>query len=280
MKVKYFGKLLIIGVIFASLIAGAGCSSKPQSKPVPKAPSPPGELKQLQTSLDELYNILKPESPGKAEGGQKKEQQSQEKEGDQQGDKKGKQAEETKKQAPTGIDWSKLQAQAEKIHDQWNSFEPKVVQAGARPENITGMEKELDTLAIKIAARDRSGVRLAANSAAGYLPDFMELYAELYAKKVQPDLYRMRVMTRDVLLRVDDGDWAAAEQDMLKMKTTWSKLLVQLEDTSKTETDKTHLSLLDLEGALGKRDQVLVLIKGNILEKNLDGMIKSQEMKM
>jgi hypothetical protein len=151
-----------------------------------------------------------------------------------------------------------------------------VVQAGARPENITGMEKELDTLAIKIAARDRSGVRLAANSAAGYLPDFMELYA----KKVQPDLYRMRVMTRDVLLRVDDGDWAAAEQDMLKMKTTWSKLLVQLEDTSKTETDKTHLSLLDLEGALRKRDQVLVLIKGNILEKNLDGMIKSQEMKM
>ncbi len=123
-------------------------------------------------------------------------------------------------------------------------------------------------------------MRLAANSAAGYLPDFMELYAELYAKKVQPDLYRMRVMTRDVLLRVDDGDWAAAEQDMLKMKTTWSKLLVQLEDTSKTETDKTHLSLLDLEGALGKRDQVLVLIKGNILEKNLDGMIKSQEMKM
>ncbi len=276
MKVKDLGKLLIIGVIFASLIAAAGCSSKPQSKPAPKEPSPPGELKQLQTSLDELYNALKPESPGKEQGGQKKQQQSQGKGGEEQTTEKGKQAEETKKKAPTEIDWNKLQAQAEKIHDQWNKLEPKVVQAGARPENITGMEKELDTLPTKIAARDRSGARLAANSAAGYLPDFIELYT----KKVPPDLYRMRVITRDVLLCVDDGDWAGAEQDMLKMKTIWSNLLVQLEDTSKTETDKTHMALLDLEDALGKRDEVLVLIKGNILEKNLDEMIKRHDMKM
>ena len=130
MKVKDLGKLLIIGVIFASLIAAAGCSSKPQSKPAPKEPSPPGELKQLQTSLDELYNALKPESPGKEQGGQKKQQQSQGKGGEEQTTEKGKQAEETKKKAPTEIDWNKLQAQAEKIHDQWNKLEPRWFRPG------------------------------------------------------------------------------------------------------------------------------------------------------
>lgn len=269
MKLKGFWKLLVIGVILVSMVGVAGCS-KPQSKPAPKA-SPPGELKKLQTSLDELYSALKPESPGKAEGGQKGKQESQGIGGEQR-----KKTSKTKQQAPKGIDWNKLLAQAEKIHDQWNKFEPKAVQAGAKPENITGMEKELDTLPARIKAQDRSGARLAVNSAAGYLPDFMELYPN----KVSPDLYRMRVMTRGVMLRVDDGDWFGAEQDMLKMKTTWSKLLVQLKDTSKPETDKTHLALLDLEGALQKRDQMLVLIKGNILEKNLDDMIKRHKMKM
>lgn len=271
MTVNVFRKLLIIGVILVSLAGIAGCS-KPQSKPAPKAsPAPPGELKKLQSSLDELYNALKPESPGKVKGNQGGQQES-ETEGGKQKEKGAK----TKQTVSKRVDWNKLQAQAEKIHDQWNKFEPKVVQAGARTEDIKGMEKELDSIPAKIEAQDRSGVRLAVNNAAGYLPDFMELYS----KKVAPDLYRMRVMTRDVMLRVDDGDWAGADQAMLKMKTTWSKLLVQLNGTSKTETDKTHLSLLDLEGALQKRDQMLVLIKGNILEKNLDDMIKRQEMKI
>jgi hypothetical protein len=90
----------------------------------------------------------------------------------------------------------------------------------------------------------------------------------------------MQVMTRGVMIRVDDGDWAGAEQEMLKMKTTWSKLLVQMEDRAKEETDKTHLAQLDLESALQKRDQRLVLIKGNILEKNLDDLIERQEATM
>jgi len=94
-----------------------------------------------------------------------------------------------------------------------------------------------------ITAKNRSGTRLAINRAAGYLPNFMELYAT----KVPPDLYLMQVYTRNVMSKVDDGDWGGAEQDMLKMKTTWSQLLVQLKDDSKAETDKTHMAQLDLE---------------------------------
>ncbi|HHW28483.1 MAG TPA: hypothetical protein GXX21_02845 [Syntrophomonadaceae bacterium] len=278
-----------IGLLFVYLAAAVSCS-QPQSKPAPKQSSEeskpvPGELKQLQGSLDQLYEELKPELP-KTEGEQQEGGQTGQQNSEQGGQQKGK-IDQSQQQGGGGnqqgqggqadqVDWNKLQSQAEKIHDQWNRFETKAVEAGARQADIDGIEEELDNLTMMITAKNRSGTRLAINRAAGYLPNFMELYAT----KVPPDLYLMQVYTRNVMSKVDDGDWGGAEQDMLKMKTTWSQLLVQLKDDSKAETDKTHMAQLDLEAALQKRDQVLVLIKGNILEKNLNDLIRKQEAKM
>lgn len=290
---RYLPLLIGIGIIFVYLATVVGCS-QPQSKPLPEQSSEeskqvPGEFKQLQESLDQLYEELRPKLPAKegeqqegAQAGQQNAgQQNNEQGGQQEGKaKQSQQQGEGKQQGQGGqtdqVDWNKLQSQAEKLHDKWNRFEPKAVEAGATQTDIKGIEEELDNLTMMITAKNRSGARLAVNRAAGYLPNFMKLYAT----KVPPDLYLMQVLTRNVMAKVDDGDWGGAEQDMLKMKTTWSQLLVQLKDESKAETDKTHLAQLDLEDALQKRDQVLVLIKGNILEKNLADLIKKQEAKL
>jgi len=277
-----------LGILFIYLVAVIGCS-QPQSKPAPKQSSEkskmvPGELKQLKESLDQLYEELRPELPakeGEQQEGAQAGQQNNEQGGQQEGKAKQSQQQGGGKQQGQGgqsdqVDWNKLQSQAERIHSQWNRFEPKAVEAGASQSDINGIEEELDNLTKMITAKNRSGARLAVNRAASYLPSFMKLYAT----KVPPDLYLMEVYTRNVMSKVDDGDWGGAEQDMLKMKTTWSQLLVQLKDESKAETDKTHMAQLDLEDALQKRDQVLVLIKGNILEKNLDDLITKQEAKI
>lgn len=278
-----------IGIIFLYLAAAVGCS-QPQSKPAPERSSEeskqiPAELKQLQESLDQFYEELRPELPetmGEQQEGGQTGQQNSEQGGQQEGktDQGQQQGGGDKEQGQGGkadqVDWNKLQFHAEKIHDQWNRFETKAVEAGARQADIDGIEEELDKLPVMVTAKNRSGARLAVNNAAGYLPNFMELYST----KAPPALYLMQVLTRNVMSKVDDGDWGGAEQDMLKMKTTWSQLLVQLKDESKAETDKTHMAQLDLEDALQKRDQLLVLIKGNILEKNLDDLIKQQEAKI
>lgn len=285
MDLKHIGRVLVIGLVLASLISLTGCS-RPQSKPTPgkkseesKSP-PPAELKEFQASLDQLYEALKPESPGTAgkseQGGGGHEQKGQQGDKGSKGEEQKGKAEKPNQQTSGKIDWKKLQIEAEKIHDQWNKFEHKVVSAGAKQENIVNMERELDIIPVRVAAQERSGARMAVNNAAGFLPDFMELYAA----KASPDLFRMRVMTRDVVLRVDDGDWATADQDLVKMKTIWAKSLVKMKKASKAESDKAHLAFLDLEGAVQRRDWMLVLIKGNILEKNLDDLIKSQEMKL
>ncbi|HBG23093.1 MAG: hypothetical protein PHX16_02590 [Syntrophaceticus sp.] len=278
-------RVIILGFLIIFMVATAGCS-QPENKPAPEQGNEeqnkpiPGEFKKLQSSLDQLYEELKPQlskaggnqqQQGQGDQGEEGEQQGQ---GEQQGEQQGQ--DEQGGQGTQEIDWDKFQTQAERIHDQWNRFETRAVEAGAKAEDIDGIEMELDTLPTQIAAQDRSGARLAVNSAASYLPDFMELYST----KVPPDLYRTQVMTRGVMIRVDDGDWAGAEQEMLEMKTTWSKLLVQIKDVAKEETDKTHLAQLDLESALQKRDQMLVLIKGNILEKDLNDLIEQHEASM
>jgi hypothetical protein len=287
-------RVIILGFIVIFMAATAGCAQA-ENKPAPEQGNEdqnkpiPGELIKFQSNLDQLYEKLKPQI-SKAGGNQQQQGQgvqegqeeqgkqgSQGKKGEQQG--QDQQQGEQQGQGEQGgqgtqeIDWDKLRTEAERIHDIWNRLETRAVEDGAKAEDIDGIEMELDTLPIQIADQDRSGARLAVNSAASYLPDFMELYST----KVPPDLYRLQVMVRGVMIRVDDGDWAGAEQEMLEMKTIWSKLLVQMKDVTKEETDKTHLAQLDLESALQKRDQMLVLIKGNILEKDLNDLIEQHK---
>ena len=82
-----------IGLLFVYLAAAVSCS-QPQSKPAPKQSSEeskpvPGELKQLQGSLDQLYEELKPELP-KTEGEQQEGGQTGQQNSEQGGQQKGK----------------------------------------------------------------------------------------------------------------------------------------------------------------------------------------------
>lgn len=276
--------ILIVAVLMIVICGMVGCK-RPQSKPAPQSQSseqkepPPGELKQLQESLEKLYEELKPgpaaaqqQKKGGGAGGQGS-QGSQGGEGGQ-GGQQGQGG--TKKQTPEKPDWAKLGTQAEKIHLEWSKLEHQVIKAGARTEDVAGIERELNLLPALISAQDRSGARLAANNAAGFLPDFMKLYAT----KTPPDLMRLRYLARDVASRVDDGDWTEADQDLVKMRETWALALVQMKEGPKTETGEVHFAMEDLEEAVNTRNRELVLIKAGILEQNLAVLIKRLETKM
>lgn len=277
MGMRRLGLILAVVMLIASIGSGVfGCRS-PQSKPLPdrsqeeKEP-PPRELQQLQTSLERLYEELKPKPAALADEKQAKAggEETRRSEGEETGE--GGQRMERPETAG-GIDWSRLHRQVERIHMQWSGLEHKVIQSGARPEDVAGIERELNDLPARVSVEDRSGLRLAANNAAGYLPDFLELYAV----RVPADLLRLRYLARDVVNRVDGGDWAGADQDMVKMRELWSRALLQLKDTPRTLTESVHFDIGDLEEAVNKRDRDLVLIKDEIFEKNLDSLVRRLE---
>jgi hypothetical protein len=285
MGMRRQGSIILIVAVLVMVICGVVGCKRPQSKPAPQPQSseqkepPPGELRKLQESLEKFYEELKPEPAAvqqQKKGGEAGGQGGQGSQGGQsgQGGQQGQGG--TKKQTPEKPDWNKLGTQAEKIHLEWSKLEHQVMKAGARSEDVAGIERELNLLPAMISAQDRSGARLAANNAAGYLPDFMKLYAT----KVPPDLMRLRYLERDVANRVDDGDWAGADQDMIKMRETWALALVQMKEGPKKETGEVHFAMEDLEEAVTTRDRELVLIKAGILEQNLAALIKKLEAKM
>lgn len=273
MVMRRLGLIWVVMMLIALIGSGvSGCRS-PQPKPLPhrsqeeKEP-PPRELQRLQMSLEQLYEELKPKPAALTD-------EKQAEAGGGKGGREGQEGTDDRKQrmkrAETAgeIDWSRLHKQVERIHLQWSGLEHKVIRSGARPEDVAGIERELNDLPARVSVEDRSGLRLAANNAAGYLPDFLELYAV----RVPADLLRLRYLARDVVNRVDGGDWAGADQSMVKMRDLWSRALLQLKDAPRSLTESVHFDIGDLEEAVNKRDRDLVLIKEEIFEKNLDSLV-------
>lgn len=206
----------------------------------------------------------------------------QQKQGDEQGDarqpdqsgREQRQSQEKQKQQMAGqIPWDRLEKQIKLIHQQWNSFEPEAVKAGARQEIISGFENWLNILPARIRAADRYGAQLAANNASLYIPDLLQLYET----KFPPDLPRLRYMTRDVVLKVDAGDWAGAKAVLAAMPAIWSRARGTAEGEKKSEASLVSFAMTDLTQAVEAGDRDLAHVKAGILEKNLEKMEKSLE---
>lgn len=287
MKKSWFAKLVAMGIVLALICVCTGCK-KPQKKPqfpgkTQSKNQPPKELTKIESELEKLYEALKPPHP--AETLQKKEPQGGEQEGGKgQGEEGGQkssqgeggQSKQASGKQPGELDLEKIQKQVEKIHQLWNFYEPEAIKAGASPESISGFERQLNLLPNELLAMNRYGARVAVNSAALYIPDFLQLYET----KSPPDLVRMRYLARDVLLKVDAGDWSKAEKSLTAMPEMWSRVRTEAKGEKETDASKVQFALTDLEHAVKARDQILVMLKEEILERNLDTMDKSLRKEM
>lgn len=274
-------KLLAMGMIVALFFCFCGCS-RPQKKPemiikeqTGQKRRPPEELKQIQSGLEEIYSALKPFQFGTPEqiqmvqkGGDKGEEKKE-------GQKKGEQGREGASSPSEQIDWARLHNRSVLLHEQWNAFEPNAMKSGASPGAVEGFEDQLDLLTNNLAKRDRYGSQLAANRAAAFVPDFLRLYEV----KAPPDLLRLRCLVRDVSLKVEAGDWPGSEKVLKEISSVWSRVSAEARsakegDTSKI-TSKIQYAIADLRDAVKARDKITVMVKGNILEKNIDALIDS-----
>lgn len=270
-------KFLAIGMIFALFFCLSGCA-RPQKKPqlpqktqTGQKSKPPKELKQIQSGLEKIYSALKPLQFGTPEQIQRVQKSGEEggekKEGKKKGEQKGKGTSSPSEQ----VDWAKLHNQSVLLHEQWNAFEPNAMKSGVSPDAVEGFEDQLDLLSNKLAKRDRYGSQLAANGAAAFLPDFLQLYEG----KVPPDLLRLRCLVRDVSLKVEADDWPGSEKDLAKISSVWSRVRAEAKGAKEGDASKIQYAITDLDDAVKARDKIVVMVKGNILEKNVDALIDS-----
>ncbi|MGB9791615.1 MAG: hypothetical protein ACPLTR_03455 [Thermacetogeniaceae bacterium] len=227
---------------------------------------PPDELRRLQSGLEKIYSALKPLQVGAPE----QIQRAQKSEGEA-GEKKGKQGEKEKASASEGVDWGKLYRRSVLLHELWNSIEPDVMKRGARLDDVEGFEGELNLLSNKLAKRDRYGSQVASNNAASLLVKFIQLYGG----GVPPELLQLRCLVRSVTLKAEKAEWTGAKSDLMKMSSVWSRARSETEGGDENTKSKIQYSIDDLNTAVDAKDNIAVMVKGNVLEKNIDLLINS-----
>lgn len=156
----------------------------------------------------------------------------------------------------------------EEIHQNWNAFEPQAIKNGIRPEIITRFENQINLLTIKVIDRERYESQLAANNAAQYIPDFLELFET----GSPSDLSRLKYLTRDVMLKVEANNWDEAESIINEMPLIWSRIRNEMKNKDEESMTMIEFAITDLSNAIKTREKALVRIKADILERNLNNL--------
>jgi len=161
--------------------------------------------------------------------------------------------------------WKTIEQTIQELHRNWNSMEPEVIKAGARPELIANFETQLTKLTKEVTAQKALPTLIEDNEVYKFIPDF----EGLFEAKVPPELHRLRYHINAILLKIKAGDWPSAKSHLDKLKEEWKFLQPRLEEVDTTLISQFDFSLSDLETVLQKKESQLSEIKASIVLSNL-----------
>jgi hypothetical protein len=226
----------------------------------------PKELKEIETTLEEIFQIL-----GAPALGQKEKQENIQIENEAQT------SENNKDSAPQGNNtkdyWSDISRKVESLHLRWNEYMPEAVEKGADNKIIDDFGSALNTLTTGINDREKEKYVLTANRLHAVIP---ELYS-LYEKKDLPQLKRIIFYTRSCILYSLAADWASSNSYLEELKSTWTILKRTLKEGQKQISNKVDLSIYELEKVVKEENSQLTNIKGRITLINIEELEKSLE---
>jgi hypothetical protein len=210
---------------------------------------------------------------GKQQGQQGKDQQGKQQgqqsggQSKQQGQQQGQKQEPQKTQPPIPEpNWSELESTAEKLHENWNAFEPRAKADGAMNETMKSFEEQLITLTEQIMARNEEKTLTAANSLYSHYPEFLKLYSH----GQPPEVKEVRSLTRQILLYGQQDKWEDTKPLLDKLKLAWQEAKTKMKKPDKDLNNKIDAAIYDFSFVVTEKKINLAKIKGNILIKDLE----------
>ncbi|MDD4570081.1 MAG: hypothetical protein PHE70_08165 [Tepidanaerobacteraceae bacterium] len=165
--------------------------------------------------------------------------------------------------------WSKLEQDIAKIHEQWNGFQSEATKNGASLEMINNFSDMLNKLTMTLTQQLLYEGLLATNELYGKTVDFEKLFKTESPPDTKKILYFGRMATYKIL----NNDEIGAKEAMNNALMAWETVKSQVKDT--TEASKVEFSLKELNQAITEKDPNLIKIKAQIGEKNVQDVIKS-----
>lgn len=278
-------KIVCAILILSLLVLPAGCKKK-QKKPTPqKKPqttqktAPPKELSKIEQDIDKIIKEAQKITEKSAQQGQQASQEKQQK-----GEKgsKGKEQKKSegskqkpKQQSPEQKSWDTIAKAVKDIHTNWNTLNPLVVKAGAKPNLINSISTAINDLTTKTNQKSKIDVMLSANNVYKYIPDL----EDLFKTEIPPDIKRLKYYAMDISFNGEAEKWDQASKDVTDLNALWKSLKPKLPKEAKAASDKFEAGLLELEKAVKSKDKNITKIKSDVLVSDVKSIEKSAKPK-
>ncbi|WP_157048959.1 hypothetical protein [Syntrophomonas palmitatica] len=155
-----------------------------------------------------------------------------------------------------------------KIHESWNSLEPEAAKAGMSSTSRDDFEQELDKLTASISEQKLEESLI---SAIELYKKFSDLI-QIFSMSIPPDYFQVKYEAMAAMAFAAQQDWEQASAHITNIQDPWNRLKVQSQKASQDILMKTDFAVTDLENAVNSKQLSLVIIKGDILMKNLKAL--------
>ncbi|MGE5397343.1 MAG: hypothetical protein ACM3MK_07385 [Chitinophagales bacterium] len=279
-------KYQIYCLILLFLLSGlSGCNKKPSAKPAPtKSQDTPSQVKKMKTDLQSLESMLDKREKEKFKTAQTGSQNDSSNQGTTSGAKKesstkktggqdtgqtsntaGQKAKNTQDQA-----WQKEMKQVAKLHEDWNALEPQALAHGLSSGDQSAMETSLGELTRAVNQHMLLESRMQANKVYG---SYIKV-AALFGSKNPPGLELLRYQIKQAALLAESYDWSGAALEAENSLATWRNQAYSLGDVKPDLVQKTDHSITDFQQAITEQSMSVMMIKKDIVLKNLDQIDK------
>lgn len=285
------GYKIIIVFLLATVLFLPGCSSKNKDsqaqKPLKSSsqkPKAPSEMKNILTDLEKIIAGLEQKIKAESKSGlmqgtqkagaqsnQSTQKQSQQSENGQSQSKQEEQQTQSKSnEQKIESDWQNEISGIKKIHQEWNKLEPQCVKAGLSVSARDSFESALDKLTLGVGKQDKKASIVAAIEVYGEYASLVELFNA----PVPSDFYRLKYEIMSAVAEAGQNEWDLAQERIPRIKEYWNHVKVQTKQEDENLMNCTDFSLQDLENAFMSRETDLLLIKTEIVMKNLQELEK------
>jgi len=172
------------------------------------------------------------------------------------------------KETQSGAQFQAETAGLIKIHESWNNLEPEAAKAGMSSASRDDFEQELDKLTTAISEQKLDESLL---SSIELYKKFSDLI-QVFSLSLPPDYFQVKYEAMAAMARAAGQDWEQASAHMASIKEPWDRLKVQAQKAGQETIMKTDFAVTDLENAVNSNQLSLVMIKGDILMKNLKAL--------
>jgi hypothetical protein len=172
--------------------------------------------------------------------------------------------------APAGS-WDRVGEKLATISEAWTVYQPQATTAGATATHQEALTSALARLQSAAAAKDANVARQAANDMGAAV---LDLFA-LYNPTTPPDIGRLDVFERQIILDVTANDYVAAAASFAKTKATWESVKPSvIAHKGQSVADKFDASIAIQEAKLQARDIPTLTAEVNVALELVDELEK------